>query len=452
LSELAEESGPPESPADSGRILGRLVKKAASTSFLLQVSGMLISTGSQVFLARVLGVNAFGVYTYATNVGSLGGPIARMGLPNSALRFVPQYRANAEWSLLRGVLKSFRLIPVVVGSALALIAGIVLWNTAEADQVRPAILISLLLTPLISFVSVQQSIVRGFQRIFAAYFPPNVLQPALLIGGVGLASIVGVSVSAPAASIAGVATWLVIAAILAIVLGRTVPSEHRHGPRHYDVKAWRGVVGNQLYLDVIYVVFARLDVVLVGVLVGTRDVGLYSVAIKAGVVAGIIQTAMNSTVAPLISEYYWSGRGSDVERLVQNAVRLAFLPTLAITAGLAIFATPILELFGGAFARGRTVLVLIAIGQLVSVASGPVGWLMNMTGNQRALSAVFTATALLTVVGYVVLIPWLGIEGAAIANAGAVAVRNIALNELVRRRLGFRVSVIASLRRVRDSS
>jgi hypothetical protein len=48
-----------------------------------------------------------------------------------------------------------------------------------------------------------------------------------------------------------------------------------------------------------------------------------------------------------------------------------------------------------------------------------------------------------------VLIPWFGLPGAALANGGAVVVRNLALNRLARRRLGLRISVVRSLGLVR---
>jgi O-antigen/teichoic acid export membrane protein len=71
---------------------------------------------------------------------------------------------------------------------------------------------------------------------------------------------------------------------------------------------------------------------------------------------------------------------------------------------------------------------------------------MNLTGQQHVTATVFAATAAVTMLGYVLLIPWLGMVGAAVANGGAVMVRNVVLNHLARRRLGIRVSLIRSLR------
>jgi O-antigen/teichoic acid export membrane protein len=163
-------------------------------------------------------------------------------------------------------------------------------------------------------------------------------------------------------------------------------------------------------------------------------------------VVNILETAMASTLAPRISSLYWSDRRDEVEQVTLKAVYWLFIPSFLLTVVLAVFAHPILSLFGKEFTSGATVLALIAIGQLVSVSSGAVGWLMNMTGQQSATAVVDVVVAAITMVGYLTLIPWLGINGAAIANGGAVVMRNVSLNILARRRLGYRISVLRAFR------
>jgi O-antigen/teichoic acid export membrane protein len=186
---------------------------------------------------------------------------------------------------------------------------------------------------------------------------------------------------------------------------------------------------------------------MVGVLIGAKEAGIYAVAMRAGNLAQIGQTAMSATVAPRIAQLYWSKREDELQHLVLTAVRWIFLPTLGLVAAMWVLADPILRVFGNAFVAGRWVLIWIMLGQLVSVSSGPVGWLMNLTGHQNVTAVVFGVTAAVTVVGYFALIPPLGMVGAAIANSAAIAARNVALSVIARRRLGYNVSVVRSLRR-----
>lgn len=403
----------------------------------------------QAILARALGVNAFGAYTYSVTWARLTANLCQLGGPSSALRLVPQYSVQERWSDVAGVLRRFRQVPFWLGVLVAAAASSLIVVVGGTDSSTAALVAALSLAPLAALIEVQVSLARAFERLFRAFFPWLVLQPLVLMAGVGAALALGAELTAVDAIAITAISYVFVMAVQAWVLRRSVPRKVQEASPTFAVREWAHV-SLPIYLsNVVQLTFSRLDVVMVGLLKSPRDAGIYAVAMRVGGLASILQAGMASVVAPRISRLHWSGRQHDrgkVEHLVLTAVRWTFLPSLVLTALLCGLAGPILEVFGPAFEAGRTVLVLIALGQLVSVGSGLVGWLMNMTGQQRMSAAVFGGTAVLTIVGYLVLIPWLGINGAAIANGGAVVVRSLVLNVVVRRRLGARISVWRALR------
>jgi O-antigen/teichoic acid export membrane protein len=271
-----------------------------------------------------------------------------------------------------------------------------------------------------------------------------------LIGAALAVIVFGLDISATGAVLLTGASYVACVAIQAWWLRAAMPAQVRHAKPAYAIKMWSTVTAPIFISNVVFIVFSRMDVVMVGILVGPKEAGIYAVAMRAGNLAQIGQTAMTATVAPRMSELYWSKREDELQHLVLTAVRWVFIPSLGLAIVMSLFATPILAVFGHAFIAGRWVLIWIVVGQLVSVASGPVGWLMNLTGRQNETAIVFGATAALTMVGYFVLIPPLGMVGAAIANSAAIAVRNLALSWVARRSLGYNVSVLQSLRRRRS--
>ena len=72
---------------------------------------------------------------------------------------------------------------------------------------------------------------------------------------------------------------------------------------------------------------------------------------------------------------------------------------------------------------------------------GPVERLLNMLGEQRACAAVYAIAFALNLVLCVVLIPRIGIDGAAVATSTALIVESILLFFVTRRRLGFHVFI-----------
>jgi len=103
-----------------------VLKRGASASFLLQTSGIGLQYATQIVLARALGVNNFGTYTYAMTWTRLAAGVAHLGGASSSLRLVPEYTAQQHWSLAAGVIRRFRQIALLVGLVVAALGSVVI--------------------------------------------------------------------------------------------------------------------------------------------------------------------------------------------------------------------------------------------------------------------------------------------------------------------------------------
>ncbi|MCS6987040.1 MAG: glycosyltransferase [Sphingomonadaceae bacterium] len=82
-------------------------------------------------------------------------------------------------------------------------------------------------------------------------------------------------------------------------------------------------------------------------------------------------------------------------------------------------------LFGSEARAAAPALVILALGQVVNVVSGPVGGLMIMVGRERSQLLVTLGGLFLLIALAVALVPGLGVAGAAIASAAALVFRNL---------------------------
>ena len=422
--------------------------RGAVWSLVLQMLGVVLKFGSSVIFARLLGAQAFGTYTYAVNAGELLGNPSGLGASSSSLRFVPEYEAGGRWPALKGLLRWFRATPLVVGSVVGITAAGILLVLGPEDSSRTALMIALLAVPLFALVDVEVGLIRGSGAVFSAFFPPLVLQPLLVLAGVlGLYLVSGEAQPQQAVLITVAAlalTILVQERLLRRALISKMPLEGVAATR--ETKMWLGVSLPLLLSGAVQLVFQRVDVLLVGALVGLKEAGIYAVAFRTAGLASILQTAVNATIAPRVSKLFWSGKHTELEQSILQGIRWIFLPSLAITVGLFFAGRPVLSLFGSEFEAGWATLVVYSVGQLISVGAGPVGWTLNLTGHHNLQVSVNIVSAVLTLIGYFVFIPRMGIVGAAVANACGVAVKNLWLNVLVRRKLGYRISVFRALR------
>ena len=104
---------------------------------------------------------------------------------------------------------------------------------------------------------------------------------------------------------------------------------------------------------------------------------------------------------------------------------------------------PMLMLFGPGFDAGYPFLFVLVAGVLARAAVGPAESLLTMSGNQNICALVYAATLAINVVLNMVLIPVLGLWGAAVATAIAMVFEAAALSFTVWRKLGIVMAVFA---------
>jgi O-antigen/teichoic acid export membrane protein len=127
-----------------------------------------------------------------------------------------------------------------------------------------------------------------------------------------------------------------------------------------------------------------------------------------------------------------------------ETIRWTFWPSLAVCAVILAFGRPLLALFGADFERGYIVMFILAVGMLTRAAVGPAERLLNMLGERKQCAAVYAGAFAINLILCAILIPRLGIEGAAVSTSTALVVESIMLYVVAKRRLGFHVFILGN--------
>jgi O-antigen/teichoic acid export membrane protein len=98
--------------------------------------------------------------------------------------------------------------------------------------------------------------------------------------------------------------------------------------------------------------------------------------------------------------------------------------TIPILITLAVASESVLQVFGRTAAGGSTALRILLIGQVVNVAVGAAGFVLIMVGRTGWDLLVYVGSFLLDLAIAVLLVPHLGLRGAAIAQATTLVVSN----------------------------
>ena len=179
------------------------------------------------------------------------------------------------------------------------------------------------------------------------------------------------------------------------------------------------------------------DKIMLGIFGSSTDVGIYAVSAKIASVTILSLFAINSIVAPKFSEFYTKNKLDKLFETVKYANKLILLTSLPIAIIIFLFPEQILNIFGSEFASGKLALLILTIGFLFNALSGSVGYLLQMTDNQKTYQTIILISALLNVILNWFLIPRFGVNGAAFASMISMIFWNLSSIIVVKRKFGF---------------
>ena len=421
-----------------------VAQRVAGAAFLIRVASAAIIYLSQILLARWMGRFEFGIYVYVWAWVGFLGMLSPLGVAYSAQRFIPEYRTLRDDDRLRGFLLGSRWLCLTLGLiAGALMAGTV---TLFADRIAayyfyPFMIASLVL-PIFAVSCAQDSIARAFNWIDLALIPAFIVHPLLIIAAMAAIHFLDMPVTALyALAAASAGFWLVVLAQV-VLLGRRLRREIASGRRHYEVAEWLKTSLPIFLVDSFFILLTYVDILVLQIFVGPAEVAVYYAATKTLVLISFVYFAVAAASAHRFSQYHVAGEKEKLARFVSDTIRWTFWPSLALAIGLLAIGEPLLSLFGPGFEDGYPLIFILVVGLLARASVGPSERLLNMVGQQSVCAFIYACAFVTNLVLCLVLIPRLGILGAACSTATAVVVESTLLFVITKRRLGLHIFII----------
>lgn len=186
------------------------------------------------------------------------------------------------------------------------------------------------------------------------------------------------------------------------------------------------------------IVIQKADIILVAALISPAHAAIYTAATRFVALGQFATQAIQRAIQPRLTLILLNNDRATLREVyrVTTAWNIALTWPVYLVIGCAPAAY--LSLFGEGYAarEARWVVVVMLAAMLLAVASGPVDTLLLMSGRSRASLGNATVAATLDIVLCLVLIPALGMVGAALAWAIAVLTRCLLAFIQVRRSLG----------------
>jgi O-antigen/teichoic acid export membrane protein len=422
-------------PTRSGRpALRRGVAWNVASLAVLAASGVVLNA----VIARVYDAAALGAFNQVWAVYVFFSMAAAGGLNLSVLRSVAAHAADRETAsaVVLGALVPAVLLSAAVAALFWAARGAVAARLSS-DAVRLGMEAA---TPGLFFFALNKlllGVVNGLQRMraFAVY---QALRYLLLCAGLGLAVLLAV----PGARLPAVLSFAegLLFLALAVEVSRHVP--------WWRARRWAGwarahtLYGAKAALSgMLLELNSRVDILMLGLFLGDAEVGVYSFA--ALFAEGFFQlvVVLQNNYNPIIAELVARGRLAELEAFARRG--RARTQGLMALAGLAlVLAYPLATgLLTGRpeFQAGRGAFALLVGGVVLSAGYLPFQGTLLMAGRPGWHTLFMLLAVLVNAAGNGVLIPRLGLEGAAAATALALLVSALLLVAMVRRLVGLRL-------------
>jgi O-antigen/teichoic acid export membrane protein len=411
-------------------------------AFAIRVVSALIAFISQVLLARWMGSFEYGIFVLVWTTMIIIGNLACLGFHTCVIRFIPEYRERGMIAELRGILVTSRLFGVLATTVVAALGALAVWALSPVieDYYVVPFLLGLVCLPMIALSDVLQGIARGYSWPFSALSPTYIVRPVLILVFMAAALIAGYR---PCAETAVVATMLATYATSVFQLVGVTASVDRKlpaGPRTILFRDWFFVSLPIFLVEGFFFLLTNADVLMVGFFLGPDDVAVYFATVKTLALVHFVYFAVKAGVAQRYAQF----SHGDPQRLVafaRETVAWTFWPSLLMAAVVLALGKPMLLLFGPGFEAGYPLLFLLVTGVVARAAVGPAESLLTMSGNQNVCAAVYAGALALNVGLNIVLIPAIGLWGAAIATALAMIFEAVTLSLTVWRKLGIVMTI-----------
>lgn len=178
-------------------------------------------------------------------------------------------------------------------------------------------------------------------------------------------------------------------------------------------------------------------VLIAGAMVPAEELAQLSAAQRTAMLTSFVLMVVNMVVAPRYAHMWKSGDMAGIQRLAKWSTRGMIAMVTPVVLIMVLLPEKVMSIFGEGYEQAALLLTIMAVGQFINVATGSVGYLLNMSGHEKDYSQVTLFAGPLTIVSSLICIWFFGVVGAAIAMAIGVAARNIGALWMVNKRLGF---------------
>lgn len=397
------------------------IVKESGIGFSGALIGTILAYFWLIILTRALNPKEFGTFSLAESIINVSLIFVLIGMPKALNRFIPYYNAEGN----QGKIKTLIYNIVKITSFLSIIIGFIIYINSEylATKIFENINLSLTLKimalsiPLLTFIRVVSFSFIGYKELrYQVYFQrisipvtKIIFASIVLIFGLGLIGWTWLYILS--LGITSLFSFYFFKKKIISILSKVVKQPISF--KKIFSYSWPLSMN-----DILLLTSGQISLIFLGAFSSASDVGSFRIYIYIVSFLGIVLHSFTQIYKPVISELISKDKLEEVKQNYKRVSKWIFLINAFVFLVILIFGTNITTLiFTKKYLTAPTALVILAAGRFVNSAVGPTGMNLEAFGNTRYLMMNSLIMVILNLVLAYLLIPPLGIVGAAIATS-----------------------------------
>ncbi|WP_456151554.1 oligosaccharide flippase family protein [Defluviicoccus vanus] len=423
----------------------------AALTMGVKIVGAAAAFGFHVLLARQIGAEGYGQFSYVLSIAAMLSVISIFGTNVVNLKYAATYAAQREWGLLTGIvcwsIVRVSIASVAVSTTLALIVLVPVLNVSSAE--RTSFFLAALIVVFGSVAVAEAGILRGLRHPLSlrnSPIPARALRSLLSLATMLALMGTGVTLeqSYQALAINAVSAFAVLAVTTSLVL-RALPANASLRQREYRSRQWMSTALPICLMAIAQSLQGQVDILILKHFSTIDDVGVFSAASRISLIVGFGIASISSVMSPTMAELITLNMRAELQRLLYQTSAVTFLWAISALLFSFLWGREILSLFGPDFVRGYATLLLLLSAQCVIALAGNLGMLMVLTGHQVTAGWIYSIVVVGNIGLDIILVPVFGMEGAAMASLFVALISRIGIGYFLGRREGITASLISGL-------
>jgi O-antigen/teichoic acid export membrane protein len=412
----------------------------SSIALTLRVIGLIFGYGFTLLITRNFGADSLGIFALTTTILTIVSIVGKAGFDIALVRFISQFFAQQRSDLVKEVYyKALKIvIPLCISISLLLfiVAPFLSIKVFRREYLTEHIkIISIAVLPFV-LININSQAFRGIKKVtifsFFQYISNFLFSTSFL-----LLLIPAFSDKEDLPILAYVFAIVVGALLSQIFWNKKTDLGHAQTGDTLRTKSLLEVSIPMMLSDSMFFIMNWTTTIMLGIFRSDAEVGVFNAAVKISAFTGISLLTINYIAAPKFAELYGKGDSGGLRRIIHQSTKLIFWTSAPILILIFLFPKYILGLFGPEFESGWIALVILTLGQFVHSVSGSVGFILQMTGREKAFQYIISVASILSVLLSVAIIPSYGVIGAAIANTVSIGLWNILSVLYIKKAFGF---------------